>query len=206
MVAKKSSETGGASQATEKRGDSALQEKQERIIRAAKGVFLKYGYTRVTMSDLAQAAGMSRPALYLVFAKKEDVFGAVVRQMAREVSEDVHEGLAPIKSALDKLKFVCEIWMVRPFDWLNQSPEAREIYEGSHEFARDAVVESMLLFEHDLASVLKLFPKGTLPKGISPDRAAQLLAGAIVGIKKTCGNSSELRENIHALIAMMIRS
>ena len=61
MVAKKSFETGGASQATEKRGDSALQEKQERIIRAAKGVFLKYGYTRVTMSDLAQAAGMSRP-------------------------------------------------------------------------------------------------------------------------------------------------
>ena len=187
-------------------GHSAPEDKKQRIVSAAKVVFLKYGYGRVTMNDLAQAAGISRPALYLVFSKKEDVFKAVVRQMARAVSDEANQGLGAVKSPLDKLKFVCEVWMVRPFDWLSQSPEAREVFESSHEFAQESVAEAMSLFEGDLKSVIDLLPKGTLPKGISHKRAAHLLAGAIAGIKKTCSSSAELREKIHDLIAMTIRT
>ena len=193
-------------QATRNQGHNGPEDKKQRIINAAKAVFLKYGYGRVTMNDLAQAAGISRPALYLVFSKKEDVFRGVVRQMASEVAGDVSEGLGAVKSPLDKLKFVCEVWMVRPFDWLSQSPEAREIFESSHDFAQEAVAEAMSLFEADLKSVIDLFPKGSLPKGISHKRAAHLLAGAIAGIKKTCRTSAELREKIHDLIAMTIRT
>lgn len=187
------------------RGDVARGEKEQRVISAAKAVFLKYGYRRVTMNDLAQASGMSRPALYLVFPKKEDVFCGVVREMAREISEEVGRGLESIKSPIEKLRFVCEIWMVRPFDWVNESPEAKEIYESSHEFAGDAVNESILSFERDLASVIEQFPKSVLPKGITHKHAAHLLAGSIMGVKKACRTSDEVRKEIHALITMMIR-
>ena len=179
--------------------------KRQRIVSATKAVFLKYGYNRVTMSDLADAAGMSRPALYLVFPRKEDVFRGVIRQMAGEIRDAVHAGVGSIRSPLEKLKFVCERWMVQTFDWTRQSAEAKEIFESSHEFAQDAVADSMRLFEHDLTSVIELFPKGTLPKGVSPKQTAHLLAGAIGGIKETCANSSEFREKIHALISLMIR-
>jgi len=185
---------------------SAAEGKKKRIIGAAKSVFLKYGYRRVTMNDIASAAEMSRPALYLVFSRKEDVFGGVVRELASEISAEVNRGLASIKSPLEKLKFVCEVWMVRTFDWISQSAEAREIYEGSHEFAPEAVAESVLTFERDLTTVIALFPKGALPKGISDSRAAHLLAAAITGVKKTCRTSAELREKIHALVAMMVRT
>lgn len=185
---------------------SAAESRKKRIIDAAKSVFLKYGYRRVTMNDIASAAEMSRPALYLVFSRKEDVFGAVVRELAREISAEVNRGLASIKSPLDKLKFVCEVWMVRTFDWISESEEAREIYEGSHEFAPEAVAESIVTFERDLTTVIALFPKGALPKGISDSKAAHLIAAAITGVKKTCRTSAELREMIHALIAMMVRT
>jgi AcrR family transcriptional regulator len=185
---------------------SSAEEKKKRVVTAAKGVFLKYGYRRVTMNDIAAAAKMSRPALYLVFSKKEDVFGGVVRELAREISAEVNRGLASIKSPLEKLKFVCEAWMVRTFDWISQSAEAKEIYEGSHEFAPDAVAESILSFERDLTTAIELFPKGALPKGIPASQAAHLLAAAIAGVKKTCQTSAELREKIHALIAMMVRT
>lgn len=49
------------------------------------------------MNDIAAAAGMSRPALYLVFSKKEDVFGGVL-ELARKKSGGVHRGLCSIKS------------------------------------------------------------------------------------------------------------
>jgi AcrR family transcriptional regulator len=179
--------------------------KEQRVARAAKSVFLKYGYNRVTMSDLAEAAGMSRPALYLVFPKKEDVFRAVVRQIVGEISAEVHERIGSIRSPLEKLKFVCERWTVQTFDWSRQSPEAKEIFESSQEFAQDAIADSMVLFERDLTTAIELLPKGSLPRGISQKQAMHLLAGAIQGIKHTCASSSELRDKIHALIAMMIR-
>jgi hypothetical protein len=69
-----------------------------------------------------------------------------------------------------------------------------------------AVADSMLLFERDLTSAIELFPKRTMPKGVSHKQAAHLLAGALGGIKGTCANSSELREKIHASISMMIRT
>jgi len=200
MKAEKSSSSPIASQ-----DESRLDDKKMRIINAAKGVFLKYGYRRVTMHDLAEAAGISRPALYLVFPKKEDVFCGVVRELARGISEEVMRGLESIKSPIEKLKYVCEVWMVRSFDWMNESPEAREVFESSHEFAGEAVNESLAVFERDLASIMELFPKGTLPKGMSHAHAAHLLAGSIMGIKKTCKTSDELRKEIHALITMMIR-
>jgi len=180
-------------------------DKRRRVISAAKAVFLKYGYGRVTMNDLAQAAGISRPALYLIFSKKEEVFRGVVRELARETADEVRQGLGAIPSPVDKLKFVCEVWMVRPFDWITQSPETREVYDSTHAFARDVVEESLTLFERELASAMSRLPKGALPRGISPGHAARLLAAAIVGLKTRCRNSAELRDEIHALIATMIR-
>lgn len=188
------------------REDRALQEKKRRIAQAAKAVFLKYGYRRVTMSDLASAAGMSRPALYLVFSKKEDVFGAVVRELAHDISDEVKAGIASLRSPLEKLKLACEIWMVRSFDQVQQSEEVREVYEGGHEFAREAVAEAMALFENDLATVIELLPKGALPKSIAPRQAAHLLVASIAGVKQTCRNSAELRDKIHALIALVVRT
>jgi hypothetical protein len=96
--------------------------------------------------------------------------------------------------------------MVRSFDWVNESPEAKEVFESSHEFAGEAVNESLAVFERDLASVIELFPKGALPKGVSCSHAAHLLSGAIMGIKKACRTSDELRKEIHALIGMVIRA
>jgi AcrR family transcriptional regulator len=180
--------------------------KQRRVISAATGVFLKYGYGRVTMHDLASAAGISRPALYLIFPKKEEVFRGVVRELARQTSDEVRQGLGALTSPVDKLRFVCEVWIVRPFDWITQSPETREVYESSHAFAQDVVEDSLKSFERDLLSAMARLPKGALPRGVLPAHAARLMAGAIVGLKTRCRNSAELRDEIHALIATMIRA
>jgi AcrR family transcriptional regulator len=51
------------------------------IVEAARGVFLRYGYRKTSMDDIARAAGLSRQGLYLHFATKELLFEAVVRQV-----------------------------------------------------------------------------------------------------------------------------
>jgi AcrR family transcriptional regulator len=52
--------------------------KQAEILDAATAVFLRYGYRKTSMDDLARAAGLSRQGLYLHFRTKEALFHAVV--------------------------------------------------------------------------------------------------------------------------------
>ena len=51
--------------------------KRARILDGAMKVFLAYGYSRVTMDDIARAAEMSRPALYLLFKNKAEIYRAI---------------------------------------------------------------------------------------------------------------------------------
>ena len=48
--------------------------KKSTVLDAAADVFAQYGFKRTTMNDIATAAGISRPALYLMFENKEHLF------------------------------------------------------------------------------------------------------------------------------------
>lgn len=54
-------------------------ERREAVLSAAMATFERYGYRRTSMETLAEAADMSRPALYQYFRNKEAVF----REMAQ---------------------------------------------------------------------------------------------------------------------------
>ena len=49
-------------------------ERQERILDAAAAVFIRLGYDKTTMSDIAEEAGASRRTIYLYFKGKEELF------------------------------------------------------------------------------------------------------------------------------------
>ena len=55
--------------------------KRHRVLDGAMRVFLSYGYQRVTMDDIAKTAEMSRPALYLLFKNKADIYRAIGERM-----------------------------------------------------------------------------------------------------------------------------
>ena len=70
-------------------------EVRDRIVRVAERVFLRSGFSRVLMDDLARELGMSKKTVYSHFASKEDLLRSV---LAHRVSE-VDEGLAAIVRA-----------------------------------------------------------------------------------------------------------
>jgi AcrR family transcriptional regulator len=55
--------------------------KRERILKAAQECFTLYGIKRTSMDDIAQKAGISRPALYLLFSNKEAIFRTLVEEL-----------------------------------------------------------------------------------------------------------------------------
>ena len=48
------------------------------ILEAAFEAFLKFGFKRASMADIAAGAGMSRAALYLHFKNKDDIFRSMI--------------------------------------------------------------------------------------------------------------------------------
>ena len=58
---------------------------EERIIREARRLFMERGYDKTSMSDIAQAAGINRPALHYYFRTKEKMFSAVFADIVAAV-------------------------------------------------------------------------------------------------------------------------
>lgn len=68
------------------------EETKRTILRTAKELFMEYGYRAVSTRQLADACGLTQPALYHYFADKQDLYVAMV-----------HEEVAKLQAALERI-------------------------------------------------------------------------------------------------------
>ena len=163
-----------------------IDSKKSKVLRAALSVFLRYGFKRVNMNDLAEAAGCSRPALYLLFKNKEEIFVGVFLQWIDETIADVEAAMATITTPAEKVERAFEIWALRPFEMAKASPEAQELIECTLGFAQSAQREGYARFEAAITPVLASIAEGLSARGrITPERVAHVLASAVRGFKLT---------------------
>ena len=176
----------------------------DKIIAEAKKVFLRYGFRRTTMADLAKAAQMSRPALYLVFPSKEHVFMAVAERFMADALDEVRRGIPPLKTAVQKLTFAFELWYVRPYEMVLASPDAGDIFESGCELASEALNKAKADFEAIIADVLKPLVRGQSRVKLPASKIAELLCGAAHGFKETAGDAAELRQMLNDHLALVL--
>jgi TetR/AcrR family transcriptional regulator, cholesterol catabolism regulator len=67
-------------------------------VRVAERVFLRSGFSRVLMDDLARELGMSKKTVYLHFASKEDLLRAVLVHRVSEVGQGL-EAIVRVKES-----------------------------------------------------------------------------------------------------------
>lgn len=181
-------------------------EKEARVLEAATTVFLRYGYRRVTMGDVATAAGISRPALYLLFRNKERVFEAALRKLSGAVLDDIRVGIANPGTPMEKLRLAFDLWAVRPFTLMADSPDAQDLIHCSYEFAKGAMDQSYAAFEAQLVSILETIPGARSIPGPSLEQIAHILSTSVHGFKGAARSALELREMIDALLHLTITS
>ena len=181
-------------------------EKRRHILKSALAVFFKYGYKRISMQEIADAAGISRQGLYLYFKTREDVFNAALEQYTRDMIAEIEHGIHTKKTAEDKLMHVFDIWVISTFDDTQKSPEAKEIRDFPPEFAKGTVLAGYKAFEAVLASILKEHAKSALDKkSMSAEKAAHFLLSGMLGFKLIATSSQELRRMIRDLVKAIIQ-
>jgi AcrR family transcriptional regulator len=180
-------------------------EKKDNILTAARNTFLRYGFKRVTMNDIAEAAGISRPALYLVFNNKEDIFKSVYEHWVRETLAEIESKIATLKTPDEKLRAAFELWTVRPFEMMLTSSEMMELLECTFGFAQDTVKQGYRSFEKTLLPILKSHSKFQTGKAkVSVEKTAHILSSAVRGFKVAAKDAPEIRSMIKELLNLTL--
>ncbi len=169
--------------------------KRQRALEAGARVFLRFGFARTTMGDIAQAAGMSRPALYLVFCSKEEVFEAVVAQWIEDSLAKIAAGLPAHATLGEKLRFACETWCVEGLERALANPDVHDMS------GLPAVRKSYARFEACLTDILRA-PAERSGLGVAASDLARVIVSAMQGFKQTARSAEEMRH----LISVQVRT
>lgn len=77
-------------------------ERNRVILDAAIGLFLRYGYRKTAMDEVARAAGLSRQGLYLHYRAKDVLFAAVLERVVGQVREAALAELARVGAPVER--------------------------------------------------------------------------------------------------------
>lgn len=81
-----------------------MEEKRDHIITAAENQFLRFGFRKTTMEDIAKTAGIGKATLYYYFKSKEEIFAAMLEKESRLGLQHIKQTIAPIQGPVDKLR------------------------------------------------------------------------------------------------------
>lgn len=119
-----------------------LDPKDAAILQAAFEAFARYGLRRTSMADIAKGAGMSRPALYLHFAGKEDIFNALIRLHFARSEEAVAKVLATPAGIAETLLATFHAIDGDAAEAMLNSPHADEMLSADSPFSQVAVQDA----------------------------------------------------------------
>ncbi len=151
------------------------------------------------MSDLAKAAGLTRPTLYQSFPDKESVFGAVIEAMASEMFARIREGVEERSDLHTKLLFACETWGAGGFEMVQQNPDAKDMFD----LCFDPVQKTYAEFEGILTDILReSISRAGL--NIRARDLAHIIVFSIRGFKDAAHDGKEMRRLIGQYVTVLV--
>ncbi len=125
------------------------------IHRAAIGEFSARGFSGTSMANIADAAGMSRPALYQYFQNKGDIFASSFEALMEACVDRALVALEAPGTLADQLdgflqRFDGDLW-----ERMAASPHAQELLDAKYEHAADVGIRPMQRLRKGLTAHLR---------------------------------------------------
>ena len=181
--------------------------RRDGILEAATVVFLRYGFKKTSMDDLARAAGLSRQGLYLHFDTKEALFKAALHGL-------VSESRAALRAALARDDLGVEERLVGAFEALHgqafgaaSSEHMNELLEAATSLTGPLVAE----LEQELtAGVVRILASSGVSAawkavGVSARELAENLSGTSVGVKHSVKTLAAYRARMRTAVKIVAR-
>ena len=185
---------------------AAADPKRVRILDGAMKVFLAYGFSRTTMDDIARAADMSRPALYLLFKNKTDIFRAIAMMVLSRSVEATKMALAGDGTFGERMKRAIDEAFISMMGAVIASPHGAELLDMKSSLSdlvgcwRDGLVG------HIAAAIEGEAARNGVDltaKGLSAQLLADMLLDGLEGMKARISDPEGQRQAAAALIQVI---
>lgn len=180
--------------------------KRVRVLESAMKVVLSYGYHRTTMDDIARAAEMSRPALYLLFKNKAEIYRAVAARMFQDCIARVSAALAASGSLSERMVAAIDI-MISQMNDVRCSPHGEELMDLKSELAGGLVEKwhtaLSRLFRHAICREAKRLEVDLEARGLSAEVMAELLLDGLEGMKARTADVDAQRKAARQMVRVL---
>ena len=182
-------------------------DKRSRILDGAVKVFLAYGYQRTTMDDIARAAGMSRPALYLQFRNKTDIYRAIATMMLDHSAEVAKAALAGPGDLSARLLAAIDDCMFAMVEKFAGAPHGAEILDMKGSLAGDIVASGTErlggMIAREIEKEAARLGTDLKARDLGPGMLASLLLDGLEGIKMRIEDPAEQRRSVRGLVRVV---
>lgn len=192
---------------TERRGASpgpALNgaDRRDAVLAVALETFLRYGYRKTSMEDIARAALISRPGLYFLFTSKQELFAAA---LTRAIEQDLQ---AAAQSLTDETRPLPER-LLDAFDaWTGRylggvGGELTAVAEAHRDFMSPAALDAPRRFHSLIISAVSGAEAEREPT--TADAIARTLISTAVGLKHQTTSRETFRHDLNTAITLLLR-
>ncbi len=176
------------------------------ILAAATAVFLRYGFKKTSMDDLARAAGLSRQGLYLHYKTKDALFKAAVVHLIETSRAEARAALA----GDDDIEARLLAGFAAMHGHAIGQPGAEHMAEllvTTQQLVGPVFTEMEEGFIADLTRTLRSAGVAAAWKdiGVSAKELAELLYSASYGIKHRVATAAEYRDAMRVAVKLVCR-
>jgi AcrR family transcriptional regulator len=164
--------------------------RREKILSAAFECFIRHGYAKVGVNDIAVAAGISRPLLYLLFDSKEDIFLSMFVDIFDDQIRRARAAAALRHERKDKIESVFQVVYLETWSKLKTAPE-------------DLIDAAERLFPK-VGNKYWTEVRSILATAVGSAELAEVLILSVKGLSHDRPSTGVLRKRIKLLIARFI--
>ncbi|WP_377513066.1 TetR/AcrR family transcriptional regulator [Octadecabacter sp. R77987] len=175
------------------------------VLGAAYQAFISYGFRKTSMDEIAQRAGLSRPALYQYFRNKDDIARQLLQAYYDTAAQAVSAALAddgPCAQVLERALHAQGGGVIEP---VFTSAHGRELLDASTQLGADIKQTGEARLAAIYADWLKKGDaRGRIGlHGQPPDQIAATLLGAAYGIKMSADSYASYTARLSQLARMI---
>ncbi len=127
-----------------------MDDKKTQILRAAMRVVTAYGFKRTSMEDIAQEAGVSRPAIYQLFRNKDDVFLSCIDMLIEDAFTQAEAAMAAVSGSKAKVSAYLLAYMGFYHELLVAGPHGQELLDVNSRLGAGQTKQAQVRFIGDL--------------------------------------------------------
>lgn len=183
-------------------------ERRGTILAAALLLFMRHGFSRVTMDDVAREAGISRPALYRDFRNKADIYAAIAASLLDHSASRAERALSATGDLDKRLVRAIEAGMLEVMAAIAKSPHGVDILEQKMALTADIHARwrarMMTCIADAIGEEARTRGVDLDARRLSPDALAETLLDAVEGLKQRVSEPKRWRAATVRIVSLIV--